>query len=72
MYLYTYNETYRLDTYEGGWTKPRTPDQMSRWRSRECERCDLARPGYEPYARSFAVRLFNQPWKHEPSNVELT
>lgn len=56
-------------TYEGGFTKPKTPDQMNRWCSRECERCDVVRPGEEPKARSFAARLFNQPWKHGPSNV---
>jgi hypothetical protein len=56
-------------TYEGGCAKPTSPTLMNRWCSRQCERCDVVRPGQEPEPRSFAVRLFNQPWKHEPSNV---
>lgn len=58
-------------TYECDSAKPTTPDAFpTKWCVRECERCAMSSPGAwaEPLRlRSFAVRLFNQPWKHAPA-----
>ena len=53
-------------TYEGGQGKPLTPDAFpNKLCVRECERCDIARLDEPVTVRSFAGRVYNQPWKHE-------
>lgn len=55
-------------TYEGGDGKPQTPEQrLNRWCARECERRSTFALGALVTAaelRSFAQRVYNQPWKH--------
>lgn len=59
-----------IGSYEGGQTKPLTPQHMNKWCSRECERSSTFVPGEALKAIDFSVRVFNQPWKHLPSNAD--
>jgi hypothetical protein len=52
-------------TYEGGFAKPSSPDDMNKWCARECERSDMAKAITTIALPDFTKRLFNQPWKHQ-------
>ena len=52
-------------TYEGGHGKPRSPDHFpNKWCVRECERCEMVRPGEDLILPDFTKRVYNQPSKH--------
>lgn len=51
-------------TYEGGYAKPKSPDEMNRWCSRECERSDVKSSLDRIHLTDWSHRRFNQPWKH--------
>lgn len=55
-------------TYEGGHAKPAGPHDMNKWCARECERAMIFEAGEEMKLRDFSQRIYNQPWKHVPSN----
>lgn len=51
-------------TYEGGFAKPSSPDDMNRWCARECERSEIADTVDKLRLPDFSVRVFNKPWLH--------
>jgi len=58
-------------TYEGGYGKPsevpldeQQADRMNKWCSRACERSEIFEADEPIQIRSFAERVYNQPWKH--------
>ncbi len=53
-------------TYEGGHSKPRTPEQrMNKWCVRECERCISVDMGELATYVGLDRLRYNQPWKHQ-------
>lgn len=53
-----------LNTFEGGFTKPASPDYKNKWCARECERSAVIQPG-DRRMLDFSKRIYNQPNKHQ-------
>ena len=61
------------ETYEGDNAKPTFKTEIpNKWCIRQCERCNRSNFGESDLPlklMDWSKRVYNQPWKHEPSNV---